>query len=68
MKLYLCSVWAIYFQICVLIRANNKREAKDILCKHYQARYPKIELENISAYEVDKLKFTEGLYEISRSD
>jgi len=68
MKLYLCSVWALYFQICVLIRAKDKRDAKRIMCEHYQKVFPKIELENVSAYDVDKLKFKEGIYEISRSE
>lgn len=69
MKVYLCSVWAFYFQICALVKANSKAEAQEILCRHYQPRYPRIELESVAVYEVDNLDYDkDDLYEISRSD
>ena len=69
MKTYLCSVWALYFQIACLIRARTKTEAKEILCRHYQPRFPRIDLEDIAVYDVEKLKFDKnGLHEILRAD
>jgi hypothetical protein len=69
MKTYLCSVWALYFQIACLIRARTKTEAKEILCRHYQPRFPRIELADIAVYDVEKLSYSgDGLFEVSRTD
>ena len=69
MKTYLATVWGFYFQIAYLVKADTKREAKEILCRHYQSRYPRIELEDIAIYDVTKLKFDKnGLHEILRAD
>ena len=68
-KTYLVSVWALYFEICCLVIAKNKQEAKDTMLRTYQPRYPRITLDHISVYDIEELVYQDGVvYEISRTD